>query len=83
MSELNPNHPVCQALNGRWHVILLMIMQKLGVTEIQLTEADMQVMLDGGQHAVMAMAKPEGLLIKIISMEEAEALAMQQGGRTH
>lgn len=79
--ELNPGHPVTAATHDQWHKIVLLVMEKLGATEVIITQKDVDRALRDPDRAVLAHDKADGLHIKIITMAEAERLARTQGGR--
>lgn len=77
MSELNPNHPVTQEMHDNWHKIVALIMRKFGVSEVEIGLED----ISGEGMAVVAdTRKNDVLIIRLITMKEAEKLAKEVGG---
>jgi hypothetical protein len=79
MMELNPNHPVTQAIHDHWHKICALMMLKLNQKHIVITMADVLAMGDDA-NAVTIQELPDGIHIRLVSMEEGEVLARKEGG---
>lgn len=79
MSALNPNHPVTQMASENWHKLLAVLMLKLGIENIHLTEADVARMGDN-QKAILMHAHADSIELKIVSLEEGARLAREHGG---
>jgi hypothetical protein len=77
--ELNPNHPVTQAVSQQWHTIAAVTMRKLDVTEVVITEADLKE-LSSNPLAIAIQELPDGLHVKLIDMDAAIKLAAKEGG---
>lgn len=75
MSELNPNHPVTKTARDHWHKIAAIIMVKLGRTEIEITEPDIQ-RLEGKNIVLDERGKK--LVVRIVNDEEARRLLQQE-----
>lgn len=77
----NPNHLVTRALEAEWHKLLAIVLLEQGLTEIEITtemiEHFMQAYPDG---AVLADARGGRLVLRLVSAQEAERLARQEGG---
>lgn len=81
MAALNPNHPTTRAMEGQWHAVLALVMNKLGVTELTISDADVAAMAPGAGVAVQDGRNGDGLLhVWLVSPEEALRLAREQGG---
>ncbi len=78
--ELNPGHPVTASLRDQWHKIVLLVMEKLGTTEVVITQQDINRALQDQDRAVLVHDRADGLHVRIITMAEAERLAKAQGG---
>ena len=84
MTALNPNHLVTRSLEGQWHKVLALVLQKYAdvlPADVVLTYADIDAHLrlaDG--LAVVAHEKADGLHLRIVTMEEARRLARLEGG---
>ncbi len=71
MSEVNPHHPVTEALHDQWHKICLILMVRLGEKEIVINKADLDQVLEGPYKYIVAHDKHDGL--HVILCDEAEA----------
>jgi hypothetical protein len=81
MSALNPNHPTTRAMEHQWHAVLAIVMHKLGVTELAISDADVLSLVPGTGVAVQDGKNGDGLLhVWLVSPEEAKRLALEQGG---
>ena len=79
MNELNPNHPVTNAMREHWHVVVAIIMQKHDLQEVVITESDIADIMHN-QKAISSQELPDGLHIRIHTLDEAKALAAKHGG---
>lgn len=79
-SNLNPNHPVTQAMDTEWHKIVAILMHKLGLNEVELTEADINAFVTSGYAAVTIHAGETTLRLNLATEAEAERLAREHGG---
>jgi hypothetical protein len=79
MSELNPNHPVTQEVHDHWHKIVGILMLKIGVAEIEITESDV-IALGDNEKAVVFDTSNNKCFVRMVSMEEGERLARKEGG---
>lgn len=77
--ELNPNHPVTQAVSDHWHKICALIMSKGGHRHIVITKEDI-ARLDNAAIAIAIEEKPDGIHVVLLPMAEAERLAKIAGG---
>lgn len=78
--ELNPNHPTTQTLRDHWHKIAILIMRKLGVEHVIITEKDIERLAEHEGSYVFAHDQRDGLHIRLVSREEGERLAREHGG---
>lgn len=78
--ELNPNHPVTQAIHDHWHKIAALILYKLEIEEIVISANDINL-LGNSEKAVMFEELEDGIHVRLVSMEEAERLAVKEGGK--
>lgn len=73
--ELNPNNRVTTAARDQWHKIVALMMIKLNLTEVTITQADLEAC-----HAmpempiVMLHDCADGLRVKMITQAEAGQL---------
>ena len=79
MSELNPNHPVTQAVHDQWHKIAGILMMKLGTNAIEITSEDVQALGDE-ERAIVADCRGGHLIVRLVTMEEGARLAKREGG---
>jgi predicted nucleic acid-binding Zn-ribbon protein len=77
--EMNPNHPVTRMTSDMWHKIAAVIMLKHGLTEVEITSEDVQ-MLGDMDKAIVADCRNGQFIIRVVSMEEGESLARKEGG---
>lgn len=83
--ELNPNHPVVREAHDHWHKIAVLIMVKLGLTELKLTLDDVNKLAAGNVNIVLDATneRTTGILtIRIVDDKTAAELARKEGGRT-
>jgi hypothetical protein len=83
--ELNPNHPVTQEVREQWHKIAAIMMNKLGITDLEITEADIEA-LNSNPRAIVADARNNEFHIRLLPLKEAEAIARKEartGGGRH
>ena len=76
--EINPEHPVTKEIHDHWHKIAMILLDRLGVKELLITNAEVEEFgrkYDG--MAILFHARKDGLLLKIITMEEAKRKAVQ------
>jgi hypothetical protein len=76
--ELNPNHPVTQAVSDHWHTICAILMNKMGTDHLIITQRDIQRMTPGS--CIVIHEKKDGIHLKMVSREEGERMAREQGG---
>ena len=78
MAELNPNHPVTQAMHDHWHKICLLLMRKQGLQRVVITPEDIQATPSGG--AIAVQEQHDGLHVFLVDAAEAQSLARKHGG---
>ncbi|RIX47463.1 MAG: hypothetical protein D3M94_07260 [Rhodocyclales bacterium GT-UBC] len=76
--ELNPNHPVSQAIHNQWHKLAALLMVKLEADHVVITAGDIAKLSHG--IGIQVEEKPDGLHISIIEMAKAVELAYREGG---
>lgn len=80
--ELNPDHPVTNEMREQWHKIVALLMMQRGETEVEITLQEIQAMtLAVEPQAVVIEEKGDRLLLRLVSMAEAQRLASLGGGR--
>lgn len=75
--EFNPDHPVTRELHNLWYKMAAAIMLKAGWTEVVLTIDDLQ-RIDG--KAILAKPSHDTITIRLVTMEEGERIAKEEGG---
>lgn len=79
--EINPNHSVTQALHDQWHAVIAVMMIKLGITEMEITPADIErASAPASQKAVVADARGGRFVVRLMDIEAAMKLAKKEGG---
>ena len=80
--ERNPNHPVTRTLHDEWHKLTAMVMHKQGLSSIQITVADIESLVEkyGDGAGVVADARGGGLVLRLVTAEEADRIAREEGG---
>jgi hypothetical protein len=76
--KLNPNHPVNRGLDNQWHKIAALIMKKLGVNHVVITEQDIDSMQQGMFIAVQE--RHDGLHVCFVDEATAHRLVRENGG---
>lgn len=80
VSEINPNHPVTQALHDQWHKILCVVMHKLGEDHVVITQSDLIALGASGSKCIVAHDRSDGLHIMVMDEARARDLAAANGG---
>jgi len=80
--NFNPNHPTTRAVDGQWHKLLAMAMNKLGIDEVALSMDDLDALISRNVHVVVIDGVAgDGLLhIRLVDQAKAEAMARREGG---
>ena len=76
--ELNPNNPLVREAHSQWHAICAIIMAKLKLSNVEITEEDLARVK--GQSIVIDNRNQQ-LNIRLVSDDEAKRLARQNGGQ--
>jgi hypothetical protein len=79
VSELNPNHPVTREVHDHWHKVCGILMMKLGKDAVEITESDVTALGDN-ERAVVADCRGGRFVVRLVTMEEGEKLAREEGG---
>lgn len=84
MSEVNPNHPVTQSMRDQWHKIVVLLMQKMGVTETVIPMQEL-VTFESSSHRFITIQfdDSKGIMLKLLTEKEAMELAAKAGGMPH
>lgn len=82
MSELNPDHPATKAAHDNWHKIVALIMFKQGLNKMVISTKKVSEFAETMQgHAVVIEFKDEiGIILQLVTKEQAEAIAKREGG---
>ncbi len=80
--ELNPDHPVTRGVHDQWHKIVVLLMRKFGRTTVEISKEEIESFIDttDGFGAVALRMKERSIEINLVSREEAERLAREEGG---
>lgn len=79
MATGNPNHPVTRALEGEWHKLCAIVMQKLGATTVTITSEDIAAVT--ATNIVADARGNDSIVLRLVGDEEAERLTRRHGGR--
>ena len=79
MSELNPNHPVTREVHDHWHKLCGILLMKLGKNTLEITEADVKALGDN-EKAVVVDCRGGKFIVRLVTMEEGERIAIVAGG---
>lgn len=77
--ELNPNHKVTASVHDEWHKFAAILMSKFGQDEVEITIEDVEKIRDGERCIVMDN-RGDKCVLRLMSMDEGERLARQEGG---
>ena len=77
MTELNPNHPVTQAVRGEWAKLLALVMHKLNMSHIVITRSDIHSM---PRSAIVVRELSDGIHLGLVDEATGEQLAREEGG---
>ena len=78
--ELNPNHPVTESMHDQWHKIVALLMQKFNQHHIEISEGEVMSFAESGAGAVTISERNGAIHLNLVSWEEAERLAREEGG---
>ncbi len=78
MTDLNPHHPVAQAMRDQWHKLCMLVMMKQGQQSVVITLEDIDSIPIGA--AIAVQEKHDGLHVFLVDAAEAQALARKHGG---
>lgn len=79
MNQGNPNHPVTQSMQTEWHKICALMMVANGLTEFEVTP-DLIEQLARSERAIACDLRGGRMVIRMLTAEEGEKLARQEGG---
>ena len=80
MNELNPNHPVTQAMHEQWYKLCAILLFKSGKTELQITADDIERFARSGLCNIVNHVKNEKITLRLVSDAEGTRLAREEGG---
>lgn len=78
--ELNPNHPVTESMSGQWHKIVALLMRKFNQSHVEISEGEVLAFAEGDAGAVTICERNGAIHLNLVSWEEAERLAREEGG---
>lgn len=79
--ELNPNHPVSQAVREHWHKFCALLLHKAGVNEVVITAHDIDSLPP--DCAIAVEERNDGLHLRLVGRAEAKILVAKEGGQPH
>lgn len=79
--EMIPEHQVTKALHEQWHKIAAVMMKKMGISYLHITDADLVSM--GKDTFIIVHGKPDGLHISLTDQKTAEAIISSDGRASH
>lgn len=80
MPTLNPNHPVIKQIEDHYYKLLCAHMLKHGEREWSVTANEIRA-IEG--MAVAIDTRGGGLIVRIMTYEEGERMAREEGGLAH
>lgn len=80
LHALNPNHPVVRETEQQWYKLCAILMHKLGLHEVKITEADVNALLDSGMANITIYPKGDTITLRLVDDREAARLAREAGG---
>lgn len=76
--ELNPQHPVTQAMHDHWHKIVGVLVHKLGQGHIVITLDDLRAM--PANVGITCQELTDGIHLRLVDEATAHRLARKEGG---
>lgn len=76
--RLNPNHPVIQETEDHWYKIAALLVAKLNRNPVIITPEDIAKL--EGMAITIRTDDNVGIILGLVTMEEGERLARQEGG---
>lgn len=77
---LNPNHPVVKETEEQWYKRCAILIHKQGLTEIQITSADIEAFMASGRANISIYPSGDTITLRLHTNAEAQKLARQAGG---
>jgi len=91
--ELNPAHPVTQAMSDQWHTLCALLLNRIApdTLETVLTKEEIEQLSTtpaGPSPVLTVYEREDGLHLKLVSRAEGEAIAQAEhkqltGGKNH
>ncbi len=75
--ELNPNHPFTSKMHDQWHKLAAILVNRVAKGKTTITVDEISRM-DG--KAITMKETAAGIELRIVTMEEGERLAKEEGG---
>ena len=79
VDELNPNHPVLNAVRGKWPWLFAILMRKQGRKTVRITSADLIAFSNAGL-SIAVRGNADDIEIFLVDAAQGEALAREAGG---
>lgn len=79
--EINPNHPVTNAMHDQWHKVAALLVLKYGGGHVVITASDLNHV--NPNMAISVQELPDGLHLRILDEQTARRAAAAEGGLPH
>lgn len=83
MSEKNPNHAMTQAISGQWHKIAALLIRKLGVDHVVISEHDVAMLSSSSNKNITVKELDDGIHLRLVDDKRAAELIKKEGGLAH
>lgn len=77
--ELNPEHLTTLAMHDLWHKIVAMLMIRMGTKHVVIGQTDIDNLLNNEDSCVICEEKPNGIHLRMMSMEDAKEYVASRG----
>jgi hypothetical protein len=77
----NPNHPVVRQLETEWHKLLAVALHKLGLSELEITHADVEGFASSELTNIVADCRNHRFVLRLCDDTTAAELSRHEGGR--
>lgn len=79
--EINPDHPVTEAMHDMWHKMVGLLMHRMGMKYVIITQKDIEEWARTyPDHAIVCHSHADAIELKIVTIEDAEKMAKEHGG---
>jgi len=81
--EINPNHPMTEAVRDQWHKIAVLLMAKFNQQHVEITVDEIIALSGSHLSAVAIQTKDDRIIPDLVTWDEARELAKKEGGLPH